>query len=109
MLEKVVVDAGHLRTGGTIDEHGVEDVHADDFLLETFDVAGQAFLQTGFISLQFQPVTVEHGVVAACDAHDIELETALLHQSFPLRVNLLYKAVAHCSNAANEEIEHLVF
>ena len=48
-------------------------------------------------------------MVSVCDAHDVELQPALLHEFLLLAADLLQEASADGPDAADKEVEHLIF
>ena len=107
--EEVLVERSHIGRGGAIHEDTVEDVHADDLVAKTLEVALGRLLQLLAEVLQIQSLAGKHGIVARGNAHDIELEAEFAHELLALLMYLLYKAAAHGAHTADEEVEHLVF
>ena len=109
MLEEVLVKARHVCAGRTIDEHGVENVHADDLVPELVQVEGDAVLQALAVIAQVYAFAVEDAAGAAGDAHYVYLEVVLLHEFLPLGGDLSDEVAAYRADAANEDVELLVF
>ena len=74
MLKEVVVEACHIGTCSTVDKDGVEDVHSDDLILQTLQVARFARQQTFLKVRKFQSFAVKHRIVSAGNAHNVELQ-----------------------------------
>ena len=108
--EQFLVDGGHIGTGCAIHEDGVEDVHGDDAVAQDLRIAGLPLLLQLLAEIgQVDALATEERMRGIGNAHHVELEPVLLHQLLPLAVNLLDEAAAHGTNAADEEVEHLVF
>ena len=104
-----MVQCCHLIAGGAVNEHRVEDVHADDLAFEALEVALATCLEGLAIVVEVDAIAAEHGIVSAGDAHHVEHEAALEHQLLALLAYLLNEAATHGAHATDEEVEHLVF
>ena len=107
--EEVLVESCHIGRGGTIHKDAIEDVHADDLVAKTLEIALGGLLQLLAHVLQVQSLAGEHGIVTRGYANDIELEAEFAHEFLALLAYLLYKAAAHGAHTTDEEVEHLVF
>ncbi|CDB12074.1 unknown [Bacteroides sp. CAG:633] len=110
VLQQVFVERSYFGTRRTVDEDGVEDIHSDNLVAQNaysafLTLCGEFFTEVG----QVEPLAGKHRSAGIGDTYNIELQTVLLHQLLPLAVNLLYQAAAHGANAANEEVEYLIF
>ena len=109
MIEEVAVESGHIGRSGAVDKDTVEDVHADDLVAQTLDVAlGSALETLAHILRQGNATAVENSVVTAGHTHHVEQQALLLLELLLLQADLLQKLTAHGAHTADEEVEHLV-
>ena len=119
ITQECLIQPCHIGTCRAIHKHAVENIHADDFLLQTFQIACLGSLQTstqlcdGKLAVLFplrevNAVSVEHRIVSTGNAHHIDLQVALLHQFLTLTGYLLQQAATHCANTAEEYVQHLI-
>lgn len=110
VLQQVLVERGDACAGRTVDKHRVEDVHTDYLVAQHAQRAVHALLLELFaVVLQIDAFAAEQGFRGIGDAHHVQLEAVLLHQFLALAVDLLDEASAYRADAADEEVEHLVF
>ena len=109
MLEESLVESGYLSAGGAVDKDGVEDVHLHDFVAHVLSVGGESGAERLLVVVEVDAVAVEYEVVDIADADDVELQSARLHEELLLGAYLFEEHAADGSDAADEEVEHLVF
>ena len=109
VVYQFLIHRRHIAARRTVHKHAVEDVHPYYSGLKPLRVARFRPVEQFAVVVQTDAVAVEHRLMARCHAHHVELQPLLLHQLRLLRLYLFKQVAAHRSDAADEEIEHLVF
>ena len=109
MLQQVLIYSRDILAGGAIDKDAVKDIHSDYLVAETVNTARFRLEELLPIIVEVYSVAVEYGVLAACDAYHVELQTPVAFQFVILRAYLLDKFAANGAHSADEEVEDVVF
>ena len=108
MRQQVAIYRSNLAARSAVHEHRVEDVHLYNVIAQLAYTAWRTLLERCAVACGVESLAVEDGIAAVGNTHDVQLQAVLLLQFLLLRCNLLDEAAAHCSNAADEEVQHLV-
>ena len=109
VLQEGLVEGGNLAAGGAVHKDAVEDVHLHYLVAHPIGVGRLAGTQHLLVVVQVDTLAVEHEVVHVADAHHVQLQPLGLHEHLLLGAQLLQEHAAHGADAADEEVEHLVF
>ena len=109
VLEEGLVELCYLSAGRAVYEDGVEDVHLHNLVAHLLGVGRVASAQRLLVVVEVDAVAVEHEVLDVGDAHHVQLQSARLHEELLLGAYLFEQHASHCADAADEDVQYLVF
>ena len=110
MPQEILIQGSDFGAGCTIHKHRVEDIHPDNLIVQYLHRRRHAlFFQFLAVMGKVDSRTGEHCLVPVGDSHDFQVQSPFLLQAFLLAVYLVYQAMPHRTDAANEKVQHLVF
>ena len=110
VVHQRAIQCRHLRTGRTIHENRIKDVHLQDLVAEMLRIAVLTMQPKLFsVIIQVNALAQETCLLGIGDAHHIQLQAILLHQFRTLNANLIQEVATHRTDTSNEKIQHLVF